>query len=51
MDSSGLTRDTRVRQSDQAREGQEKANRSNVNSKDTKYRKEILNTTTVEQRR
>ena len=51
MDSSSLTRDTRVRGLGQARNGQEKADKSNVDSEDMKYRREILNTATAEQRR
>ena len=48
MDSGGLTRNIRVRRLRGRARGTDK---SNVDSEDTKYRKDILNTTTVEQRR
>ena len=51
MDPSNLTGDTRVRDLGQSKRGQKEADKSNVDSEDTKYRKEILNTTIVEQRR
>ena len=51
MDPSSLTGDTRVRDLGQSKRGQKEADKSNVDSEDTKYRKEILNTTIVEQRR
>ena len=51
LDSGSHTGDTRRRDLDQARHGQEKADKSNLDSQDTKYRKDFLNTITVEQRR
>ena len=51
MDPGGLTGDTRMRDLGQSKRGQKEADKSNIDSKDMKYRKEILNTTIVEQRR
>ena len=48
MDSGGLTKDTRDKDLSQSKRG---ARESNVDSEDTKYRKEVLNTITAEQRR
>ena len=47
-DSGSLTKDTRDKDLSQSKRG---ARESNVDSEDTKYRKEILNTITAEQRR
>ena len=48
LGSGGLMKDTRDKDLSQSKRG---ARESNVDSEDTKYRKEILNTITVEQRR
>ena len=48
LDSSGLTKDTRDKDLSQSKRG---ARESNVDSEDTKYRKEISNTIAAEQRR
>ena len=47
-DSGSLMEDARDEDSSQSKRG---ARESNVDSEDTKYRKEILNTVTAEQRR
>ena len=41
-------RDTRTRDLGQSKRGQKGADKSNIDSKDMKYRKEILNTTIAE---